>query len=417
MRSILRQAVLLGVSAVLSWWFLLRVPASPAIPRTPAVPPQVLEVMPVVRAPVSTAELVARASEPPGELEPPLPSEPPREELLLPEQAATEAQDGEEESRARAFPAPAPPPPELGTPEGEAETEPPPAADELAREETPEPAGQAEPGAAEPDGAPHERVEAVEALAGEPQEEADASPADAGAKLEEPADAPAATEAPPPVAAGSPAGGASPRDGAAERPPAPGSIEALMSDPGLLAEARTEFARGHKKGFATVLLAAPEDQIAIARFFGEELVLVPRRAVDPESATPSYFKMSGSGEPRVETVEGAPPLERFRQYRDLLDYDYGRLPAPLRELRRSVLARGEIYLFAALLSAEEWALVIARRREALALAGRELADVRRFVLRYLHRPEDGFDLVVDEIVFADGTRFRPGDRGTGDPHR
>ncbi len=362
MRSFLRQAALLTVSAVLSWWFILRVPPAPAIPRTISVPPQALEVTPIF-----LENALAPAPDPWS-----APSPPPiaaSQEILPP---AKSLPDPEPEAEpAPEASAPAPPPPELGAPEGE------------------EPPGFA-PAAAEvdpPAQAADDAVAREETVVEEQPEE----PVETAAKLE----APPAEDA--------------------ERAPEPsrGSVEALMRDPGLLAEARAEFVRGHSKGFATVLLAAPEDQLAIARFFGEELVLVPRRALDPDAEDPGYFRMTGSGEPRVEAVEGAPPLERFRQYRDLFDYEYSRLPSPLRDLRRSVLARGEIYLFAALLSAEEWALVIARRQEALALAGRELADVRRFILRYLHRPEDGFDLAVDEIVFADGTRFRPAERGTG----
>jgi hypothetical protein len=163
-----------------------------------------------------------------------------------------------------------------------------------------------------------------------------------------------------------------------------------------------------------VLLAAPEDQLAIARFFGEELVLVPRAALDPTTAAPEYFRLARAGAPTVERVAAAPPLENHRQYRDLFDYDYGRLPPELRELRRSLIARDEVYLFAALLSAEEWALVIARRGEALAEAERELGDVRRFVLRYVRASGDAFDLRAEEIVFTDGTRFVPGSTWKGD---
>jgi hypothetical protein len=188
-----------------------------------------------------------------------------------------------------------------------------------------------------------------------------------------------------------------------------------MQDTRLLDEAREEFARGEPNGFETVLLARPEEQIEIARFFREELVLVPRRALAPDAEGAEgagYFRLAPSG--AVEHVAGVPPLQQHRQYRDLFDYEYGRLPAALRELRRSVLARAEVYLFAALLSPAEWALVIARRREALSAAGHELADARRFVLRYAHRPAGGFDLRVDEIDFADGRRFRPEPRPEGE---
>jgi hypothetical protein len=78
------------------------------------------------------------------------------------------------------------------------------------------------------------------------------------------------------------------------------------------------------------------------------------------------------------------------------------------------MAREDVYLFAAMLSAEEWALVIARRGEALVQAGRELDDVRRFVLRYTRLPGGAFDLRADQIVFTDGTRFVPGSPAKGD---
>ncbi len=179
-----------------------------------------------------------------------------------------------------------------------------------------------------------------------------------------------------------------------------------MRDGDLLSAARSEFAGEGRKGFATVLLAAPEDQLEIARFFDEELVLVPRDALDPEATSTRYFRVAHDGEPRVERVSGPPPLDRYRQYRDLFDYELARLPEQVRALRRSVLARNEIYLFAALIPTAEWAVVIGRRREALGRAGRELGDVGRFVLRYQRREEGGFDLTVEEIVFSDGTRLR-----------
>jgi len=192
------------------------------------------------------------------------------------------------------------------------------------------------------------------------------------------------------------------------------AIESLMHDTELLAEARTELAGGLHKGFSTVLLAAPEEQVEIARFFGEELVLVPRTALDPSHPSPEYFRLSVTGAPSVERIGGGPPLEDHRQYRDLFDYEYARLPAALRELRRSLVARGDVYLFAALLSTQEWALVIARRRDALESAGRTQAEVRRFVLRYVHLPGGGFDLRPEELVFTDGSRFVPGAPRKGD---
>lgn len=247
-----------------------------------------------------------------------------------------------------ASPEPAPPPPELGTPEGEEE---------------------AAPAAPEPDES-------------EPEEsEAEPEPADAEPEESEPVE---------------------------DAEPTP---EELMSDPELLATAERELTGQASRGFATVLVASPEEQLAIAEHYGEEVVLVPRRALDPEAEQPVWYRLSNEDPPRVERVEGKPPLASHRQYRDLFEYEYGRLPAPLRELRRSVLSRDEIYLFAALIPSREWALFVARRREALEQAGREEDEVRRFVLRYRSGDGGAYDLSVEEIVFADGERFRPGEEG------
>lgn len=185
------------------------------------------------------------------------------------------------------------------------------------------------------------------------------------------------------------------------------ALQALMRDPGLLTRARQEASGEARLGFETVLVAAAEDQLDIAQFFGEELVLVPRSAIDQDNADPRYFRLTGGKRPVVRQVRGRPPLPAYRQYRDLFDYEYARLPAPLRELRRSVLARSEVYLFSALIPVAEWAVVIARRRAALAQAGRGLGDARRFTLRYRRRPDNAFDVEVREILFRDGRRFRP----------
>ena len=185
------------------------------------------------------------------------------------------------------------------------------------------------------------------------------------------------------------------------------AVDELMADADLLSSARSEVAGETRKGFATVLLASPEDQLDIARFFNEPLVLVPRDNLNPESESPTYFRIDATSSTHVQTIAGRAPLEGYRQYRDLFDYEYARLDEPIRELRRGVVARNEIFLFAALIPVEEWAVIIGRRREALAQSGRELADVQRFVLRYVERPTGGFDLIVEEIVFTDGGRHRP----------
>ena len=185
------------------------------------------------------------------------------------------------------------------------------------------------------------------------------------------------------------------------------SAEQAMASEELVSAAKSELSGDVRPGFATVLLAAPEEQLDIARFFGEEIVLVPKSALDISSGDARYFRLVLDGVPRVESVGGTTSLEGFRQYRDLFEYEYARLPGPLRELRRSVLTRNEIYLFGALIPAREWAVVIQRRREALDQSGRDASETRRFVLEYRPRAQGGFDLKVEEIVFADGDRFRP----------
>ena len=443
MKGVFRQGLMLALSAWLTWWAVLRVPPAPAAPRAHALPAPVIDLTPLLMDPAPAEKPVAL--HPPAEA--PHPKEPPPHETPppVPEIAAASAAAG---------PAPAPAEERLELPEHVEVTPlaaapplahaepvlelPPPAAPPPAQ--APAPAAmaaqpEARSGAAVPLAAAALAASALhEEPAGAPSAlpplTASATPSELGAP-----DAPASTDRSPaafPAAAPSlaPAERVQPAEHA-ERPlrapstPAPvpaaldarpqvaPSVAALMQDPGLIAEAHEEFERGQKKGFATVLLATPEEQLDIARFFGEELVLVPRSALDPQHAGGGYFHLARTGEPRVEPVDSAPALERYRQYRDLFDYEYGRLPLPLRELRRSVLARGEIYLFAALLSPEEWALIIARRRAALDLSGRDLGDVRRFVLRYQHLAPAGFDLAVEEIVFADGTHFRPGLRGAG----
>lgn len=245
-------------------------------------------------------------------------------------------------------------------------------------------------------------------------EPAAAAPVEPLAEASEPEPTPAAPrreldlpEAPPPPELGAPEGtgevaATAPEPG--EEAPEPPLAEALMEDGELLAAAEAELSGDARAGFATVLLASPAEQLDIARFFGEELVLVPKSGLDPSGREARYFRLVGE---RVERVDARPPLERYRQYRDLFAYEYSSLPPPLRELRKSVLARNEVYLFAALIPAREWAVLVGRRRAALETAGRPLDDVRRCVLRYVRRAGGGFDLAVEEIVFADGARWRP----------
>jgi hypothetical protein len=193
------------------------------------------------------------------------------------------------------------------------------------------------------------------------------------------------------------------------------NVAELMKDKSLLQKARDELTGKVRKGFATVLLATPEDQVHIARFFGEKLVLIPRRAIDPKRADPIWFRVGTGAPPSVDKVRGRPPLENYRQYRDLFDYEYSRLPVPLRTLRKSVLQRREIYLFAALIPATEWAAVIGRRNQAIAESGHDLDQVRRIVMRYIGSPDRGYDIVVEEVVLADGSRFRPNENRRKQP--
>ncbi len=59
------------------------------------------------------------------------------------------------------------------------------------------------------------------------------------------------------------------------------------------------------------------------------------------------------------------------------------------------------------LEAGRLGVVVGRRRAALARSGRKAADVNRYVLAYVRRSADEFDLEVREVVFRDGTRFLP----------
>ncbi len=333
--SAVRHALLLALSAALSWWLLLGWPPRPSLPQAPDEAPASVALLPLLLAPVAdVAPEPEPAPEPTPELEPapePEAPEPPRPDPVV--AAAT-------------TPDPQPPVEAPAEPEPELEPE--------------------EPGASTHD------------------------------------------ETPPPPELGAPEGELEPGGSAApDEPTVAEQVGALMRDEELLDEARAELAGERTHGFATVLVAAPEEQVEIARFFGEELVLVPRSTLDPDAARPRYFRLGVDGDAQVEAVAGRPPLERYRQYRDLFDYEYGRLPESLRSLRRSVLARSEVYLFAALIPTSEWAVVVARRREALRDADAELGDVRRFVLRYVRAEDGAFDLRVEEIVFADGSRYRP----------
>jgi hypothetical protein len=165
-----------------------------------------------------------------------------------------------------------------------------------------------------------------------------------------------------------------------------------------------------RRGFRTVFLCAGRDQLAIARFFGEPLVLVPRAGLDPER--PYFFRIEAGPAPRVVRVDQAAPLSAFRQYRDLFAFPYDTLPEAVRRLRRSVPDRQEVYLFAALIPPAEWAVVIARREAALSEFNRlhrghprTMEEVRRVTMRYAPLPGGGFDVRVTQILFSDGTHW------------
>jgi len=189
-------------------------------------------------------------------------------------------------------------------------------------------------------------------------------------------------------------------------PPRPDAVQ-LATDRTLLAAAERELSGEAALGFSTVLVSSPEDQLEIARAFGEEVVLVPRAALDPEAAGVVSYQLDLSAAPRVVEVAGRPALERYRQYRDLFSYDFERLPRPLRTLRSSVVRRDEVFLFAALIPAREWAVVVGRRQEAVRALGIAETEVERFVLRYIRLADGSFDLSVDEVHHVDGRRLVP----------
>jgi len=293
--------------------------------------------------------------------------------------------------------APAPPPPELGAPEGTPREAPAPVPVAAKAPESSPPPRQPPPPAPTPESPPPRASEHV-ALP------ATRAPVEVAPQPEIPEQSPVASSAAASAArqpeTPSPAGDAHAASDAEDAR----EVAELMRDPALLAAAAAELGGEERRGFATVLLATPEEQLAIARFFGEELVLVPRQTLDPGAQDPHWFRVAPE-DGHVEELRGRPALEQYRQYRDLFDYEYSRLPETLRELRRSLLARGDVYLFAALLPAREWAVVIARRAEALARSGRDPEDVRTFVLRYRPLAGGSFDLAVDHVVFADGSRY------------
>jgi len=218
-----------------------------------------------------------------------------------------------------------------------------------------------------------------------------------------------AAATPPPPEAGAPEGEESGEVVEVEVEDAPDfSAETVMQDSTLLAAAEKELSGEVRRGFHSVFLSSAEEQISIGQYFGERMVMVPKAALDPNNSRPYYFEVSFLQEnPQVVRVSGKPPLEQFRQYRDLFGYPYNDLPDILRELRRSVLARNEVFLFGVLIPSNEWALAIDRRSRALEASGREISSVQQFVLRYIASPQGGYDFEIASIQFSDGTLYQP----------
>jgi len=185
-------------------------------------------------------------------------------------------------------------------------------------------------------------------------------------------------------------------------------LEKIGTSKELMSRAGAEVTGRARRGFRTTFLCSARDQLAIARYFGEPVVLVPRSGLDPKKG--HYYRLDLARD-AIEEVRNAPPLTRYRQYRDLFAFSYESLPTPLRELRRRVFVRGDVYLFAALIPPREWGLVIVRREAALATcnhgraAPRSLDDVRGFTMRYERLAGGTFDIRVKEIQFADGSRY------------
>ncbi len=186
------------------------------------------------------------------------------------------------------------------------------------------------------------------------------------------------------------------------------TLKELTEDRELLQAARRELDGDVKLGFSTQFLCAAEDQLAIARAFGEQVVLIPRSALDDEDANASSYVLDLGPGARVKKVPGRPDLSRFRQYRDLFGFEYSSLPEPMRKLRTAVVRRDQVFLFAALIPANEWAVAVGRRRQVLEQIGRTEGDVERFTLRYVPASGGRFDFSVEAIEFADGSKWRAG---------
>jgi len=205
--------------------------------------------------------------------------------------------------------------------------------------------------------------------------------------------------------------------GAADAKALEREMEQVVSSEELIRRAQQEVTGQTRRGFSTGFSTKAGDQLELARYFDEPIILVPRAGL--RRGNEHYYRLRLGPPDEVELVKKAPPLEQYRQYRDLLDkrFSYDALPAPIRELRRRVFVRGDIYLFAALIPPREWGLVIVRREAALAAynqnhsgPARTYDDVRKFSMRYVRLPGGAFDIRVARIQFADGTLWEPPER-------
>jgi outer membrane biosynthesis protein TonB len=367
MKTLFRHLVLISISAVSSWWFFLYQP-----PEASSLNPEP-ETFVMALTPVMADEPMASM-----------------EEMEAPDPTEAEAEPEPEAAEA----------PEATDPAAEVEEA------EAPSEEIPEHDHSSE---AEPD-----QEQLVEEPPAQEPEAEEAQAEEAAHHPESAVEPESETPEPPPAEAGTPDGteeGENQTEADDQAEELVGGVltaAAAMSDQGLLAEAEKEISGAARKGFNSVFLASPEEQLSIGKFFGELVVLVPKSAIDPNNTRPQYFRINLEAEQaKVERVAGRPPLQQFRQYRDLFSYPYNKLPDVVRELRRSVLARNEVFLFAALIPPREWALTIDRRRRALAQSGRDLGDVKQFVLRYVRSTNGSYDIQVDAIHFSDGSKVLP----------
>ncbi|MHC4953267.1 MAG: hypothetical protein ACYTGZ_05205 [Planctomycetota bacterium] len=189
-------------------------------------------------------------------------------------------------------------------------------------------------------------------------------------------------------------------------------IENIASSEQMVSAASSELTGKTRRGFTTEFDTVTEHQFLIAQFYGERLLLIPRKGLDPRNH--HYYVIDAARSDVVRRVNDVPP-SNFRQVRDLLDPDikYSALPAPLKSLRRKVTLASQIFLFAAPIPPREWAVVMARRAAALEACNDELGgkprtleDLRRVKMRYVALPGGGFDIQVKEFVFADGAHWR-----------